>query len=1009
MSESTAVTTVEDISGRNLLVADKRTQSATTEECFSELESNSCTPSPEATAPDQEREGLAEDSESAGDDDIENPSAVTSAKQTSEHPPEAAPVVQVTGQKEGHAASQTSAAPTPSARSLKRNSSSASNAASSWILRLFESQFFDASMAIAYLYKSKEPGVLDYLGNKLFSFPEADVDFFIPQLVSLYITYHDIAEKLHPYLVHRCRRSVDFSLRCAWLLDAYLSGLQAGDFNSSNAGGNSSGSSSKNKKASHGIKLRNLILSGDLVPKDCNGNRGGGGGVNGSSVGSYAKNGFRSKKTIHTHTKVDLNKTVAPAAAIQARRTGGHVRSRSDATGLLTTDDLALDPSFPSLPSGSTALPPGAAFSKHSHPHHTLLHKKSLVHAPTSGSGLSSSSKPKLALGDLASGRAFDNGCSCLESCKMAVNELCGRKTYCTCGAPRLAPQQEFIRALLSIGKRLGKAPTKEAKTQCLLAELHLLNLNLPARCWLPIHSDEVAHHIVRIPPQAATVLNSKDRAPYIIYVECIEVKDIATCPVPLKIISNHHIQLRQAKSEEQLPDGGTPSTSSSSPVQPASQSGGATSSGTAFHLSSGVAVGGASTSGSVSKSGLGVSSSTTSLPVMGLSAQSVCSSMPDDCWSQEDDELTLQYPELLLHPRLIRDRDTISQMSVDSTDSSGRVVNGYAANGAAVEPIFIAAGDIRRRLSESLKEPKGFRTFKRDPDDPSASVLKEPWEVKVTRIRESSPYGHNPSWRLMACIVKCGDDLRQELLAYQLLATLKSVWEAESLPLFVRPYKIQVLSNDSGLIEPILNTVSLHQIKKHSQMSLLAYFIQEFGPINSEGFLTAQMNFIKSVAGYCLISYLVQVKDRHNGNILLDNLGHLIHIDYGFILSSSPKNLGFESSPFKLTPEFVEVMGGKDSDMFNYFKILILKGLLAARKHEDKIVSLVDIMRTAGSQLPCFASNASSVQGMKSRFHMNLSEEKLEILVETMVEQSINSLTTKLYDGFQYYTNGIL
>ena len=122
--------------------------------------------------------------------------------------------------------------------------------------------------------------------------------------------------------------------------------------------------------------------------------------------------------------------------------------------------------------------------------------------------------------------------------------------------------------------------------------------------------------------------------------------------------------------------------------------------------------MGGASTTGSVSKSGLGVSSSTTSLPVMGLSAQSVCSSMPDDCWSQEDDELTLQYPELLLHPRLIRDRDTISQMSVDSTDSSGRVVNGYAANGAAVEPIFIAAGDIRRRLSESLKEPKVFQNL---------------------------------------------------------------------------------------------------------------------------------------------------------------------------------------------------------------------------------------------------------------------------------------------------------
>ena len=90
-----------------------------------------------------------------------------------------------------------------------------------------------------------------------------------------------------------------------------------------------------------------------------------------------------------------------------------------------------------------------------------------------------------------------------------------------SCGAPRLAPQQEFVKSLISLGKRLSGLPDKEAKSQRLLADLSLINLNLPARVWLPVHSAIGQQHlIVRIPAQAASVLNSKDKAPYIIYVE---------------------------------------------------------------------------------------------------------------------------------------------------------------------------------------------------------------------------------------------------------------------------------------------------------------------------------------------------------------------------------------------------------------------------------------------------------------------------------------------------------
>lgn len=78
----------------------------------------------------------------------------------------------------------------------------------------------------------------------------------------------------------------------------------------------------------------------------------------------------------------------------------------------------------------------------------------------------------------------------------------------------------------------------------------------------------------------------------------------------------------------------------------------------------------------------------------------------------------------------------------------------------------------------------------------------------------------------------------------------------------FVR-LRILCLSNDSGLIETIPNTVSLHQIRKHCQLSLPEYFEQEFGPVTSESFLTAQRNFVQSCAAYSIICYVIQVKDR--------------------------------------------------------------------------------------------------------------------------------------------------
>lgn len=442
-------------------------------------------------------------------------------------------------------------------------------------------------------------------------------------------------------------------------------------------------------------------------------------------------------------------------------------------------------------------------------------------------------------LGDLTSGHAFDSGCICADL-RLRMPEL--KSSYgCNCGAPRLAAEHEFVKSLIAIGSHLQSVLGKDMKAQRLLAELSILNLNLPARVWLPIHP--VNHMILRIPPGAAVLLNSKDRAPYLVYMEAIEVTsgDIASAPLPTKLINS----LRQTKSEENLLKYSCNLNHQQYQLQ---QQNGLSPAGIMNKSNSCC-----SSNGSPIVSAASCSSSATQLQFIPAVDND------NDCWDDDVSEYTCMNPPMKLMAPGASDRlDTISQLSQDSGSDDPR---SSSAAGSGSGAVFVPAGEIRRRLTESLNQPKS--NFTRDPEDPSAAVLKEPWEQKVSRIRESSPYGHLPGWRLMAAIVKCGDDLRQELMAYQFLHTLQSIWEQEHVPLWIRPYKILVTSAEAGLIEPILNTVSLHQVKKHCRMSLLEYFTQEYGPRSSEEFLNAQKNFVRSCAGYSIVSYLIQVKDR--------------------------------------------------------------------------------------------------------------------------------------------------
>ena len=53
---------------------------------------------------------------------------------------------------------------------------------------------------------------------------------------------------------------------------------------------------------------------------------------------------------------------------------------------------------------------------------------------------------------------------------------------------------------------------------------------------------------------------------------------------------------------------------------------------------------------------------------------------------------------------------------------------------------------------------------------------------------------------------------------------------------------------------------------------------------------------------------------------------GTIFHIDLAFIFESKPGGINFESAPFKMTTEYVDLMGGFDSDYFHHFEAVLIQ-----------------------------------------------------------------------------------
>ncbi|KAK2624842.1 hypothetical protein QTJ16_006035 [Diplocarpon rosae] len=245
--------------------------------------------------------------------------------------------------------------------------------------------------------------------------------------------------------------------------------------------------------------------------------------------------------------------------------------------------------------------------------------------------------------------------------------------------------------------------------------------------------------------------------------------------------------------------------------------------------------------------------------------------------------------------------------------------------------------------------------------------------------------------------IFKTGDDLRQDQLVIQIITLMDQLLQKENLDLKLSPYKILATGATAGAAQ-FVPSMSLQSIvNKYKGNTVLAYL--KYNNPDGQAPLGVRKEaldiFVKSCAGYCVITYLLGVGDRHLDNLLLAPDGHFFHADFGFILGRDPKPF---APAMKLCKEMVDGMGGSSSEHYAQFKQYCFTAYTTLRKSSNLILNLFSLMVDAN--IPDIKIEPDKVVlKVKERFHLEYSEEEAIRHFDTLIEDSSNAIFPVVID----------
>ncbi len=260
--------------------------------------------------------------------------------------------------------------------------------------------------------------------------------------------------------------------------------------------------------------------------------------------------------------------------------------------------------------------------------------------------------------------------------------------------------------------------------------------------------------------------------------------------------------------------------------------------------------------------------------------------------------------------------------------------------------------------------------------------------------------------------IFKTGDDLRQDQLVIQIITLIDSLLRKENLDLKLTPYRILATDPLAGAVQFINPSIALSAIStsKTHRGSVTSY-LRSHNP-DPSGPLGVRKEtldtYIKSCAGYCVITYVLGVGDRHLDNLLLQPSGHFFHIDFGFILGRDPKPF---APLIKLCKEMVEGLGGTASPQYAQFKQYCFTAYSALRKNSSLVLNLFSLMVQSSVQDVRLVEeqglSGGAVGKVRERFHLDVTEEEAVRILDQVLSDSVNAVFGVVIDRLHEFVQG--